>query len=133
MRNVDSRVQCRKSVAFKDASPVVTKKWGRSRGRRQLVGFYLRKSFRLGPFRFNLSKSGVGTSVGVKGARVGVDGRGKGYVAGGRGGLFFRKQLPTANDESSTRTSSSGYWIAWLAAAAIVGLVIAVLAGCRTL
>jgi len=58
-----------------------------------VMGWFLRKAFRFGPLRFNLSKSGVGISAGVKGARVGVDARGKGYVAGGRGGLYFRKRL----------------------------------------
>ena len=57
------------------------------------MGWFLRKAFRFGPLRFNLSRSGVGISAGVKGARVGVDARGKGYVAGGRGGLYFRKRL----------------------------------------
>jgi Protein of unknown function (DUF4236) len=57
------------------------------------MGFFLRRSLRLGPVRFNLSKSGVGVSAGVKGLRVGVDARGKGYVAGGRYGLYFRERL----------------------------------------
>jgi hypothetical protein len=35
------------------------------------MGFYLRKSVAVGPFRFNLSGSGVGMSVGVRGLRVG--------------------------------------------------------------
>ena len=34
------------------------------------MGFYLRKSFRAGPIRFNLSKRGIGASVGVTGARI---------------------------------------------------------------
>jgi hypothetical protein len=61
-----------------------------------MMGWFLRKSFRLGPLRFNLSKSGVGVSAGVKGARIGVDARGRGYVAGGRGGLYFRQRLSAA-------------------------------------
>ena len=36
------------------------------------MGWYLRKSLKLGPLRFNLSKSGIGTSIGVKGLRVGT-------------------------------------------------------------
>jgi hypothetical protein len=36
------------------------------------MGFYYRKSVNLGPFRVNLSKSGVGNSVGVRGFRVGI-------------------------------------------------------------
>jgi len=60
------------------------------------MGWFLRKSFRLGPLRFNLSKSGVGVSAGVKGARIGMDARGRGYVAGGRAGLYFRQRLSSA-------------------------------------
>jgi Protein of unknown function (DUF4236) len=48
------------------------------------VGFFIRKSFKFGPLRLNLSKRGVGVSAGVKGARVGMSAAGKPYVAGGR-------------------------------------------------
>ena len=57
------------------------------------MGFYLRKSFRAGPIRFNLSKRGIGASVGVTGARVGMSSEGRAYVHGGRGGLYYRKSL----------------------------------------
>ncbi|MBX3276262.1 MAG: DUF4236 domain-containing protein [Sandaracinaceae bacterium] len=40
------------------------------------MGFRFRKSFKVGGVRINLSKSGVGASVGVKGLRVGVGPRG---------------------------------------------------------
>lgn len=56
------------------------------------MGFYLRKSFRAGPIRLNLSKSGLGISAGVKGLRVGTGPRGS-YVHAGRGGLYFRQTL----------------------------------------
>jgi hypothetical protein len=67
------------------------------------MGFYLRKSFSAGPIRFNLSKSGIGASVGVKGFRVGTSARGRSYVHAGRGGLYYRKNL-----SSKTNTSFSG-------------------------
>jgi hypothetical protein len=35
------------------------------------MGFYIRKSVSVGPFRFNLSKSGIGVSTGIMGFRVG--------------------------------------------------------------
>jgi hypothetical protein len=54
--------------------------------------FYLRKSISAGPFRFNLSKSGVGLSVGVKGLRIGTGPRGH-YVQAGRGGLYYRASI----------------------------------------
>ncbi len=52
-----------------------------------------RKSLKAGPFRINLSKSGVGVSTGVKGLRVGVNGKGKSYVSAGSKGVRYRKQL----------------------------------------
>lgn len=57
------------------------------------MGFYLRKSVSVGPFRFNLSKSGIGVSAGIKGLRVGSGPRGN-YVHMGRGGIYFRQTLP---------------------------------------
>ena len=54
--------------------------------------FYIRKSVSAGPFRFNLSKSGLGLSVGVKGLRIGTGPRGH-YVHAGRGGLYYRASL----------------------------------------
>lgn len=43
------------------------------------MGFYYRKSFSAGPFRLNLSKSGVGYSLGGRGFRTGVSSRGRRY------------------------------------------------------
>jgi len=57
------------------------------------MGFYIRKSVSVGPFRFNLSKSGIGVSTGIKGFRVGSGPRGN-YVHMGRGGIYFRQTLP---------------------------------------
>ena len=57
------------------------------------MGFYIRKSISVGPFRFNLSQSGVGVSTGIKGFRVGTGPRGN-YIHMGRGGLYFRAALP---------------------------------------
>ena len=57
------------------------------------MGFYLRKGFNFGPIRVNLSKSGLGVSAGVKGARIGINSQGRAYVHGGRHGLYYRKNL----------------------------------------
>lgn len=63
------------------------------------MSFYLRKSVKAGPFRFNLSKSGVGVSVGVPGFRVGAGPRGN-YVRVGGGGVQYRSTLrPAAHQE----------------------------------
>jgi Protein of unknown function (DUF4236) len=58
--------------------------------------FFLRKAISAGPFRFNLSKSGVGLSVGVKGLRFGLLGPRGNYIYAGRGGLYYRKSLNRA-------------------------------------
>lgn len=59
------------------------------------MGFYLRKSIRVGPLRFNLSNSGVGVSAGVRGFRVGTGPRGN-YVHMGVGGIYYRATIPSA-------------------------------------
>lgn len=66
------------------------------------MGFYLRKSVSVGPVRFNLSKSGIGVSAGIKGLRIGTGPRGN-YVQMGRGGIYFRQTIPSSD---SRRTPS---------------------------
>lgn len=71
------------------------------------MGLYLRKSFRAGPIRFNLSKSGLGVSGGIKGARVGVGPKGS-YVHAGRNGLYYRKQLSSGRSRSHSNANGDG-------------------------
>jgi hypothetical protein len=80
--------------------------------------WFLRKSIRLGPLRLNLSKRGIGASVGVKGLRAGVDASGKPYVAGGRGGVYFRERLRGAETEPAQpeRPRGSSATMAWTVA-----------------
>jgi len=59
------------------------------------MGFYIRKSITVGPLRFNLSKSGIGVSVGTTGFRVGTGPRGN-YVHLGREGIYYRATIPEA-------------------------------------
>lgn len=61
------------------------------------MGFYFRRSSSFGPFCFNFSKSGVGASVGVKGARLTLTPKGKTYITVGHGGFYYRKNLSPAN------------------------------------
>lgn len=56
------------------------------------MAFYIRKAFKAGPLRFNLSKGGIGISAGVTGARIGINRRGA-YVHGGRHGLYYRQRV----------------------------------------
>lgn len=53
---------------------------------------YIRDSVTLGPFRINLSKSGLGFSTGIKGFRVGTGPKGH-YIHAGTNGVYYRKTL----------------------------------------
>jgi len=110
------------------------------------MGWFLRKSFRVGPLRLNLSKRGIGPSVGVKGARLGVDATGQPYAAGGRYGLYFRQRLGATpadrvagatapNGQDATPAPRGGRWWLLVLLALAIGVVIGVLlahAGERT-
>lgn len=56
------------------------------------MGWYYRKSVGFGPFRMNLSKSGISYSFGVKGARINTGPRGT-YVNLGANGIYYRKKV----------------------------------------
>ncbi len=73
------------------------------------MGFHLRKTFKTGLFNFNLSNSGIGTSFGIKGLRVGVDGKGRTYIGGGKGILRYRKYLSGKDIEENQTIYSMVY------------------------
>jgi tetratricopeptide (TPR) repeat protein len=64
-------------------------------GRKKQMGFRLQRSIRLGKFvRLNISKSGVGVSMGVPGLRISTGPRGANFSAGIPGtGLSYRQKL----------------------------------------
>ena len=73
------------------------------------MGFYVRKSLKAGPFRVNLSKSGVGVSAGVPGLRVGHGPRGN-YVHMGRHGVYYGASLGgTRHRASRSPAVAPGY------------------------
>jgi hypothetical protein len=71
------------------------------------VGLFFRKSIKAGPFRINLSKSGVGVSAGVKGARISKGPRGT-YINVGCGGIYYRQKLDTPR--ATATASISNKW-----------------------
>lgn len=93
------------------------------------MGWFLRKSIRLGPLRLNLSKRGLGASVGVKGLRAGVDASGKPYVAGGRGGIYFRERIRStdAAPAESTPPRRGSSMVAWSVAIVLAVIVLLLL------
>jgi hypothetical protein len=69
------------------------------------MGFFFRSSTKVGPFRFNFSRSGVGASVGVKGARLTMTSSGVTYVTVGSHGFYYRETL--SGRDSSRRVHPS--------------------------
>jgi len=67
------------------------------------MGLFIRKSKKIGPFRLNLSKSGLGVSAGITGARVSVGPSGT-FVHMGRGGLYYRKKLSSKSKNKKYET-----------------------------
>ena len=93
------------------------------------MGFSFRKSIKLGPLRVNLSKSGIGLSAGVRGARVSKGPRGT-YLNVGTGGVQYRKKLDgTSEREARVRRGGGGAsnWLVVGLAALVVLLLAAVL------
>ena len=56
------------------------------------MGWYFRRSKKLGPVNLNLSKSGLGVSTGIKGARLSFGPKGT-YVNLGKNGIYYRKKI----------------------------------------
>jgi Protein of unknown function (DUF4236) len=67
-----------------------------------MMSFYLRKSVKAGPFRVNLSRSGIGLSTGVPGLRIGTGPRGS-YVRIGAHGVYYQQTLSESARSGQTR------------------------------
>lgn len=70
------------------------------------MGFYFRKSFKCGPLRLNLSKSGIGTSIGVKGLRYGVNAKGQKYMHTGLNGFYCKETFKDSESENISQVPS---------------------------
>lgn len=56
------------------------------------MGLFFKKSKKNGPFRLNLSTSGLGISAGIPGAKVSIGSTGT-FVHLGRNGIYYRKKI----------------------------------------
>lgn len=70
------------------------------------MSWYIRKSVKAGPVRFNLSKGGVGLSIGVTGFRIGIKPNGRSYIHAGRYGLYYREELGNNNTNNNKYNST---------------------------
>jgi hypothetical protein len=82
------------------------------------MGWSFRRRISLGPLKVNLSKSGVGYSVGVPGARMGRDAKGREYsqVSIPGTGIYNRSYGKSARSPSG-----------WVIAAGVLAVLIAIL------
>jgi len=71
------------------------------------MNFYIRKSVKFGPLRFNFSKSGIGISAGVKGARIATGPRGT-YIHLGRNGIYYRQKIDGSLGDISLESPNGG-------------------------
>src|ERR1022692_3201708 len=67
------------------------------------MGYFFRRSASFGPFRLNFSKSGIGASVGVRGARLTLTPRGTTYVTVGSHGFYYRETLAHKSTPHNTQ------------------------------
>lgn len=102
------------------------------------MGFYLKKKFKAGPVRVNLSEGGLGDATGSKEPQGG-------RVNAGREGLYYRKNLSKKKDAVSDIKGPEGLFfkillvllaitilymiVRWLTAHPFISLMFAVLAG----
>lgn len=65
------------------------------------MGWSYRKSVSIGPFRLNVSRSGIGYSVGGKGFRAGIDSRGRRYTSVSIPGTGLRHTSQSGKSQNS--------------------------------
>jgi hypothetical protein len=72
------------------------------------MGFYFRKSIKIGNSRINLSKSGVSYSYGIKGFRISTSSRGT-YLTVGSNGFYYRERLDKSKKKNKIKQRSLDY------------------------
>jgi hypothetical protein len=80
------------------------------------MGWSFRKAFNIGPFRINVSKSGVGYSVGGGGFRTGVRSNGASYQSASIPGTGLRYTSSGGTKGKSSGCSSCLRCLIWIIA-----------------
>jgi hypothetical protein len=95
------------------------------------MAWRFRKSIKFGPLRLNLSKSGIGTSIGVRGFRVGKDAKGRSYTATSipGTGIYSREYASQGKTASGTTVPGSGAAAQRSSGAGCLVLLLALVAG----
>lgn len=85
-----------------------------------IMGWSFRRSINLGPFRINLSKSGVGYSVGAGGVRVGKSARGRTYRSFSVPGTGVSYRTSGDGGKGQRKTGCLGFGMLFLAAGGVL-------------
>ena len=95
------------------------------------MGWRFRRSVKLGPLSINLSKSGVGYSIGGRGFRVGKDAKGRSYTSASipGTGLYSRTYASRSNSPLETGVPATGATAPQQRGGNSLGLVVAFFAG----
>lgn len=72
------------------------------------MGWSFRRSFSLGPFRINMSKSGISYSFGMAGFRTGVNSKGRKYSTVSIPGTGLRYQKTHSSGKKKSADSDGG-------------------------
>jgi len=93
------------SKSAQSATPVITPRHPSPSGQKphsMTLGWRFRKLFQFGPFRLNLSRRGIGTSIGIPGLRYGIAADGTRYISIGipGTGIYWRKTLGKPQHQS---------------------------------
>lgn len=94
------------------------------------MGLRFRKSFGSGPFRVNLSKSGVSYSVGTKGARVTKKANGGIRTSVGTNGVYYTKDFGGSSVSRKRKTKKKSGCLTWIAGIVAVSAVISLFGSC---
>lgn len=79
------------------------------------MGLRFRKSFGSGPFRVNLSKSGVSYSIGTKGASVTKKANGGIRTSVGTSGMYYTKDFGGSSVSRKRKTKKKSGCLTWVA------------------
>jgi hypothetical protein len=97
------------------------------------MGWSFRRSARFGPLRLNLSKSGIGYSVGFRGFRIGKDAKGRNYSQASipGTGIYRRDYYRAAGPVTPVASKKAFSWTpASVVAVGAVGLALFLLFHC---
>jgi len=90
------------------------------------MAIYIRKRRSLGPLSLNLSRSGVGISIGIRGLRAGITSHGRLFSSASLpgSGIYWRRYYSNHHAEEPT-SFAAGFWLGVLLVPSVLVLIAA--------